>query len=81
MDRPAIHAQLQEIFRTLFDNASLVIGDTTTAREVPGWDSITHIDLVCAVEDEFGIKVVTREVANLSNVGEFISLIQLKVGG
>jgi acyl carrier protein len=81
MDRPAIHTKLQEIIRGFFDDPSIVIHDATTAKDVKGWDSITHIDLVCCVEDEFKIKVLTREVATLADIGEFIDLIQRKTGG
>ncbi|HEY2341527.1 MAG TPA: acyl carrier protein [Chthoniobacteraceae bacterium] len=78
MDRPTIHAKLQQIIRDFFDDPAVVIQDFTTAKDIKGWDSITHIDLVCCVEDEFKIKILTREVATLANVGEFIDLIQRK---
>ena len=37
------------------------------------------IDLICMIEDEFQIQFTTREVANLANVGELISVIERKV--
>ncbi len=78
MDRPAIHTKLQDIFRNQFDDASIAIVDETVARDVKGWNSITHIDLICTVEDEFQIKLSTREVAQLANVGALMDLIQKK---
>jgi len=79
MDRPAIHTKLTGIFRNLFDNPDIQIADTTTAKDVKGWDSITHIDLICLIEDEFQIELTTREVATLANVGELISIIGRKL--
>jgi acyl carrier protein len=78
VNRPEIHAKLEGIFRTLFDDPTLQLQDATTAKDVKNWDSITHIDLICMVEDEFGIQFTTREVANLANVGELISVIERK---
>jgi acyl carrier protein len=81
MDRPTIQAKLQAIFRDLFDDSTIVLGDATTARDIKGWDSITHVDLICSVEDAFKIKISTRDASNLANVGEFMDLIQRKAGG
>ena len=78
MNRSDIHTKLEEIFRSLFGNPAIALQDGTTARDVKGWDSITHIDLICMVEDEFKVQFSTREVANLANVGELISLIEQK---
>jgi acyl carrier protein len=73
-----ILAQLTEIFRTVFDDDSLVLHDATTAQDVPGWDSMNHITVVVEAERHFGIKVRTAEIEALRNVGDFIALIQRK---
>jgi acyl carrier protein len=78
MDRPTVQTKLQEIIRNLFDQPALVIRDDMNAKDVNGWDSITHIDLICSVEDEFKIRLSTKEVADLGNVGELMDLIQKK---
>jgi acyl carrier protein len=62
----------------VFDDVSLVIDATTTASDVDGWDSLTHVNLIYAVEREFGIKFSTAEVQGMSNVGDFIDLIAKK---
>jgi len=63
------------VFRDVFDDESLEITEATTAKDVPGWDSLTHIDLIVAVEKHFKIKVTTRDVAGLANVGQLIELV------
>jgi acyl carrier protein len=75
-----ILAQLTGIFRTVFDDDSLVLHDETTAQDVPGWDSMNHITVVVEAERHFGIKVRTAEIEELRNVGDFVSLIQRKRG-
>ena len=72
-------ARLTEIFRTLFNNPALGLTDELTASDVPGWDSFNHINLVMYVEEEFGIRFTTREIAALKNVGEFKILIASKL--
>lgn len=75
-----ILGQLTSIFRTVFDDDSLVLNDATTAQDVAGWDSMNHITVVVEAERHFGIKVRTAEIEELRNVGDFVSLIQRKRG-
>jgi acyl carrier protein len=75
-----VRAELTEVFRDVFDDATIVLRDDTTARDVTGWDSLTNIDLVVAVEKHFKIKLTTRDVAGLKNVGELLRLVEKKLG-
>lgn len=70
--------RLENIFQDVFDNPGLNINDQTTARTVPGWDSLTTINLIFAVEREFGIKFALGEIQELNNVGEMVALIHRK---
>ena len=45
-----VRAELQEIFRQVFDDPTIVLRDDMTAADVEGWDSVTHIDLLIAIE-------------------------------
>jgi acyl carrier protein len=74
-------ASLESIFRDVFDNPQLQITSETTAKDVPGWDSLTNINLVFAMEREFRIKFALGEIQELNNVGEMVHLIQKKVDG
>ena len=62
-----------------FRNPALIVEDSTTAADVPGWDSLSHIDFLFAVEQRFGIALSTREVRNMKNVGALIDLITQKI--
>jgi acyl carrier protein len=70
---------LTDIFRYELDNDSLVLTENMTASDVAGWDSITHVMIVVAVEKKFGVKLAAGEIQRLRNVGEFAALIQKKL--
>jgi len=65
-----IHERLQEIFRTVFDDDSLVLTPETTAADVPGWDSFAHINLMFSIEQAFGMQFAGNQLASFKNVGE-----------
>lgn len=67
--------RLTEVFRDVFDDDSIVITPATTADDIENWDSIEHITLIGAVEDEFGMKFKMGEVSGMNNVGEMMKLI------
>lgn len=73
--------KLTAIFRTLFNDATLVLRDDLTAADVSGWDSFNHINLVLQVESDFSVRFSTEEIASLKNVGEFKTLIGRKLAG
>ncbi|MDB6055861.1 MAG: Acyl carrier protein [Verrucomicrobiales bacterium] len=75
-------SELQEIFRSTFGDDELEISESSNADSVEGWDSLTHINLIIAVEKHFKIKLATAEIAKLNepgqNVGSFVRLIDSK---
>jgi acyl carrier protein len=78
MDRKLIKRLLDAIFQDVFDDPSLKVNDAMMADDVEGWDSLTHINLIVAVEKEFKIRLTTAEVRGLNNVGDLMSLISKK---
>lgn len=76
MSREAIYEKLTEVFADVFDNEDVEISDATTAADVEGWDSLSHISLIAAVEDEFGIKFDMKAIQGLKNVGEMVTIIE-----
>lgn len=78
MDATEIQTKLTTIFRQTFNDALLEIRGEMTAANVPGWDSLTHINLILAVEKDFAIRLTTRDVRSMKNVGDFVSLIRQK---
>ena len=80
MDRTEILSRATDIFRDIFDDDELVITDETTAADIEDWDSLEQINILVAMEREFGVKFSVGEVEGLANVGEMLDLIESKVG-
>lgn len=70
--------QIIPIFHEVFDDDSLVLGRETTADDIDAWDSLSHINLIMAVELHFKIKFALGELQSLKNVGDLIDLIGKK---
>lgn len=74
-----VKEKLQEIFRDIFDDDTLVIENSTTAADIEDWDSLAHIQLIAAIEKAFHVKFTLKEVVSAENVGAFIRLIENKL--
>lgn len=72
-------SQLQPIFRDVLDNPNLCLTPASNASNVPGWDSLAHISLVSAIEQQFGIRFALGELEELKNVGEMVDLMSRKL--
>lgn len=55
------------------------MNDETIAPEVPGWDSLSHVNIIVAVEEHFKVKFKSMEVLKLKNVGDLQKLVNLKL--
>ena len=75
MSREEIFERVNNVFREVFDDESIIVTDTTTAEDIEDWDSFEHINLVVAIEDEFGFKIPMGKVLTMKNVGEMIDII------
>jgi acyl carrier protein len=80
MNHEEILEKLNEVFHEVFDDDSLVITETTTADQVEDWDSLAHISLIEAVEQEFSVKFRMQEVSGMKNVGEMVEIIANRAG-
>lgn len=79
MNKEIILLDLQKVLCKVLKKDSLVIQESTTSKEVDGWDSLTHMLIVSEVEKHFGISFHFREIMNVKNVGEFTNLIFTKM--
>lgn len=74
MTREEVFARLKDVFQDVFDK-EVALSDATTAADVPGWDSLTHITLIGTIEDEFDIKFAMKDVVHMKNIGELVDKI------
>lgn len=79
MDEVQIYAKLNEVFQDVFDETSIKVTPDLSAKDVDGWDSLTHIRLILTIEKAFKIKFSTSEIGKLGNVGDLVAVIKAKV--
>ena len=79
MDRKIIMEKIQDIFRDVFDDEELVVEDSTSSDDIEEWDSLSHIQLVVAVEKTFGRKLTSKEILSWVDVGESADAIYAKL--
>lgn len=79
MTREAVFEKLNEVFRDVFDDEEIVVNDTTTSEDIEDWDSLEHINLIAAVEQEFGVKFSMGQVVTMKNVGEMADIIMSQI--
>ena len=79
MERNDTLKRVEEIFREELEQDELVLTDETTAEDVEGWDSLSHVQLVAAMEEAFGIEFKSREILSWDNIGDLIDCIEKKV--
>jgi acyl carrier protein len=74
--------QLQDIFRDVFDDDTILMKAEMAGEDIEGWDSLGHINLIIATEQYFGIKFATAEISMLKekgqNIGSLLRLIDNK---
>jgi acyl carrier protein len=79
MDESLIYTRLAEIFEDIFDDDSIKVTSGLSAKDVDGWDSLTHIRLILTIEKAFKIKFSTSEIGELENVGDLVTLIKMRI--
>ena len=80
MLREEVFEKINEVFREVFDDESIELNDTVTAKDIDGWDSLMHITLVSEIEDAFDIHFDMRDVTKMRNVGDMVDKILELVG-
>ena len=71
--------KLSNIFRVLFNRPDLKLNDNLTAKDVPGWDSFNHVNLIISIEEEFSVRFSNDEVGGMQNVGNLKNLLASKI--
>jgi acyl carrier protein len=65
-----IHDRLTEVFQQVFINEDLILRDEMTSRDIAGWDSVAHINLMFGIEQAFGIRFRGNELAEQADIGQ-----------
>jgi acyl carrier protein len=75
MEKEVALKEVNAVFIDILDNEEIKLTYETTAQDIDEWDSLTHIQLVVAIEKHFGIKFTSKEIQTWSNVGEMLDCI------
>lgn len=70
--------QLKLVMQDVFDNDDIEPTEGMTAKDVDGWDSLSHIRLMVSIERLFKVRFTHAEVDNLRNVGDLLKAINSK---
>lgn len=79
MEKDLIFERVNKVFQTVFDDETISVNENTTSNDIEDWDSLEHISLIVAIEQEFNIKFSMGEVSNMKNVGEMVNIITSKM--
>jgi len=75
--------RLQDLMRDTFGDPDLLLQDSLSAEDVPGWDSLAHINLIIAIEQDLGVRFSTAEISRLKDsgqtVGDLVRLVRAKL--
>ncbi len=74
----SLDTRVQALFREVFDDDDLVIGDSTSQSTLEGWDSFHQVKLVISVEEEFGVKLSIEEAIGLVSVAKLKEILIAK---
>lgn len=78
MEREEVICKLNEIFEDIIDEGPVSLFETSTSKDVAGWDSLANIQIVVAIEKSLNIKFTSDEIISWKNVGALIDCILTK---
>ena len=79
METTEILGKIGSIFVKILASENIALFMDTTANDIEGWDSLTHIQLIVAVEKHFNIRFTSLEIMNFKNVGDMCRLVQFRI--
>ncbi len=76
-----ILAEVSGVLRKLLDQPGLIVTSVTSADQVEGWDSLTHMSIISEVEAVFKIEFRFNEIMQMEKLGDMVDLIAEKIAG
>jgi acyl carrier protein len=70
--------RMNAVVMDILEIPDLSLHRDTTAKDIKGWDSLAHINIIVAMEHEFGVKFTLADVRKLKDVGGFVDLVKSK---
>ncbi|WP_103865526.1 acyl carrier protein [Aquimarina sp. I32.4] len=76
MSKDEILSKVKEAFVSVLEHDNFQLTDETTANDVDGWESVTHMMIISEVEKIFNIKFKLMDLMNMNNVGDLVKTIE-----
>ena len=73
-----ISQKFKDVILKELDLDDCEINENTTADQVPGWDSLNHINVIMAIENAYDLEFRSQEVLRCNNVGDLFNLVNEK---
>ena len=80
MESKMISDELKKVILNTLKLDEFDFKDETIAPQVPGWDSLSHVNVILAVEKHYNIRFKNLEILRLKNIGDLQKLINSKLG-
>ena len=78
MDEATVFEFLRTTFAAVFGRADIQLHPNLSAADVVGWDSFRHVEIILALEAEYGIRIRAREANAAANLGDLVALVVRK---
>lgn len=79
MKKEDILAKVKHAFTIVLEHGNFELKDETTANDIDGWESITHMMIITEIEKEFNIKFKLMDLMNMNNIGDLIKTITSEI--
>ncbi|TSE04849.1 MULTISPECIES: acyl carrier protein [Aquimarina] len=79
MEVDVIKSKISDALVSILEHDNFEMHDELTAKDVDGWDSLSHMMIITKIEEEFSIRFKLRDLNKLKNMGSLVSVIQTKI--
>lgn len=79
MDKTIVLQEMNKVCQRVFKDDSLIINESTAAKDVDGWDSISNLFLIDELERTFNMKFELDDILNAENIGDLATTICKKI--
>lgn len=79
MSREQILQETADVLKVLLEHSKFTLTETSTAKDIKGWDSLSHMRIMAAIENHFGVNFTFMEIVNMTDMGSMIDCLQDKL--
>ncbi len=67
MEQNKLKEKIINVMALVFEVPDSEINEESSLDSIENWDSLRHLNLILALEDEFGVSIPDEEVGNMVN--------------